>query len=90
MKTKLGVEIPKEIKGVLYLCEYNYNTYELKVITEIMFTSIVDSLQAYSNIPNPESQLATGKNHEELIKKLEMLHSKMKTLYWRKQLADYL
>ena len=88
MKTILGTPIHKDIRAVLYLCDYTGE--ELIIRYEGLFTSTYDALQAYSNIKNPASQLATGNDEEALKMELDILHSRMKNINWVKKLNDYL
>lgn len=88
--SRLGTTIPPEARGVLYLCKYNFKTYEIKVEREIFFANAVDALQAYANIPNPESQLATGKTYRDLLEEVSKLHANLDSEKWRKELANYL
>ena len=88
MKTILGTEIPTNIKGVLYLCEFDGTSLEVK--REILFESSFDALECYANIPNPESQLATGKTYDILSYELNCLHRNMKDPEWLKELENYL
>ena len=60
MKTILNKEIPQSTRGILYLCKYNYNDSTIKVEHEVLFDFAGSALEAYANIPNPESQLVTG------------------------------
>ena len=90
MKTILRKEIPKETRAVVYLCDYSYNPVSIKVEVELFFTTIFDGLNAYVNIPNPESQLAKGKTYKELIEDLKLLHNRMRDERWLKQLGDAL
>ena len=88
MKTKLGNKIPKNCRAILYLCEFNYKTMTIKVIAERWYTNPGYGLHAYANIPNPESQLVTGKNYLDLCKNLEILHKNMENKKWLKMLSE--
>jgi hypothetical protein len=88
MKTILGTEIPETTRGILYLCKFTRN--KLKVIHEVFFTKAWMALEAYANIPNPESQVIMGKTYEELIENLAILHKDMKNPDWLKELSDCL
>ena len=90
MRTILGSNIPLDIRGVLYLCEYRREVPELKVVRIMLFMNASNALEAYANIPNPESQLAIGKTREQLNEKLEKLHKNMRDPKWLKQLGDAL
>ena len=88
MKTVLGTVIPKDIKGILYLCRYNYNEKKLNVVNEILCQTAFEALELYANIPNPESQMASGKTHDEFICDLKLLHNKMKDPLWIEKLEE--
>lgn len=90
MKTITGVEIPEGKKGIVYLCKYDYDTYDLKVIAYMLFDSPMEALNAYANIKNPESQIAYETKNYSFKEQLESLHNMMNNLEWRKQLADCL
>tara|TARA_R110000772_G_C13018516_1_gene410275 strand:- start:180 stop:476 length:297 start_codon:yes stop_codon:yes gene_type:complete len=90
LKTKLGTEIPLSTRGILYLCEYKYGENTLTVHEERLYDSGFEALNAYSNIPNPESQLITGNTFNELITELIQLHKNIKNKQWLTQLAEYL
>lgn len=89
--TILGTDIPESTRGVLYLCELcrDHDNLALKVHANILFTNVFDALNAYANIPNPESQLVTGKDYNELIQRLYDLHYDMyDNIEWLKALAE--
>ena len=90
MKTFLNNPILKTTHGILYLCYYDYETLTIQVKSEIQFESAFEALQAYANIPNPESQMASGKDKESLEKELTALHKKLNDPTWVAELADYL
>ena len=92
MKTILGTEIPVETRGILYLCNYTYNKEDstLEVVREILCNSAFETIELYANIPNPESQVATGKTFEDLVKELTSLHKYMTDKKWLEELNDYL
>ena len=90
MKTFLGKELPIETRGVLYLCHYDYVLPKLTVVAEVGFLSAFEALEAYANIPNPESQMASGRTQEEFEMELSKLHANMNDPEWVKELADYL
>ena len=90
LKTIKVVDIPITTRGILYLCKYDRHVPSLTVFREILFDSGFDALNAYANILNPESQLATGKTFDELIIELKQLHTNMKDPKWLKELDDYL
>ena len=88
MKTILGTEIPENIRGVLYLCKFTPDPLSIEVLNELLFVKPFEALEAYADIPNPESQLVTGWTYEELIYKLEVLHKDMKDTQWLQNLAE--
>lgn len=90
MKTLLGTEIPANVRGIVYLCKFDHKELTITVISEIMCQSPFYALEVYANIPNPESQLATGGTHEEMCEKLEKLHKRMKDKIWLKDLSECL
>tara|TARA_R110000851_G_scaffold47424_1_gene114998 strand:- start:2280 stop:2573 length:294 start_codon:yes stop_codon:yes gene_type:complete len=90
LKTKLGTEIPLTTRGILYLCEYNYGKPELIIHDERLYDSSYEALEAYTNIPNPESQLVTGNTFNELITDLIRLHKDVGNEKWLIELAEYL
>lgn len=53
-----------------------------------MFEDQYDGVVAFSEIPNPESQLARGNTHGAMCEELEKLHSNMADKVWLKQLAE--
>ncbi len=90
MKTFLNEEIKPDTLGVLYLCKYTYDPPSIKVVVAAQFSSAFDALESYANIPNPESQLATGRTQAELFKELESLHNNLNSPEWVAELANYL
>lgn len=86
LKTKLGKDIPVTTRGILYGC--NFDGKKITVFGELLFDSGFDALNAYANIPNPESQLVTGKTFDELIRGLIDLHKKMEDPVWLKMLSE--
>ena len=87
-ETILGTDVPVSTRAILYLCDYTGK--ELKVINEILFDDAFEGLNAYANIPNPESQLITGKTYDDLIHNMTVVHSNMIDKDWLKDLGDYL
>lgn len=87
-KTALGKDIPTTTRGILYLCELNRKSKTLTVEREILFDNSLSALNAYANIPNPESQLVTGKTYDELINELNTLHECMKREEWVEDLME--
>jgi hypothetical protein len=90
MKTLLGTEIPQEVKGLVYLCDFDYTQNKLTVFKELLCDSGSLALEMYANIPNAPSQIAYGKTHEEFCKELEILHISMADETWLKDLANCL
>ena len=87
-KTALGKDIPANTRGILYLCELNRQNKTLTVEREILFDNSFSALNAYANIPNPESQLVTGRTHDELINELNILHECMQREEWVEDLME--
>ena len=90
MKTFLGAEIPKATRGLVYLCNYDHRTKTMKVVRTLLFANGSNALNAYANIPNPESQLAMGNDRESFEKDLNELHTNLRDPEWVKELAEYL
>ena len=90
MKSILGTEIPERTRGVLYLCKFDPEIPSIKVAAEIFRDNAWEALELYANIPNPESQLVTGRTYEGLIYNLELLHKNMKDPAWLKELSECL
>lgn len=88
MKTILGTELSKDIRGVLYLCEVEDSNVE--VFGEHLFENSFIALRAYCEIPNPTSQLVSGKTHEELVANLTELHKNIKDPKWIEELKNCL
>ncbi len=90
LQTFLGKDIPVETRGILYLCKYSYSPPKLEVLREMLFNSGYEALMYYAEIPNPESQMVSGKTFDEMIKELHSLHNKITDQKWLKQLGDAL
>ncbi len=90
MKTKLGAAIPEKTRGILYLCEYDYDKETIKVVREIICESSFMALELYANIRNPESQLVQGKTYDDLITELVKLHCNLDDPKWVAELKEYL
>lgn len=88
MKTIKDTQVEDSTIAILYLCKLDYKEKSILVEHEIQFNNHQSALQAYSNIPNPESQLVTGKTNEGLIEGLKQLHINMKSKKWIYQLID--
>jgi hypothetical protein len=90
MKTILGIEIPENIRGILYLCDFNYEKLSIEVVKEILCEKAGDALTLYAEIPNPPSQVVLDETFEGLCNQLEFLHLHMKDKKWLKQLSNQL
>lgn len=90
LQTILGTDIPINTRGILYLCHFDYQKMKLTVCREILCDDAGHALNLYANIPNPESQLITGKTFDELIINLHQLHEDIKDEQWLKELANCL
>ena len=88
MKTFTGQLISDDTLGLLYLCEYNRENQTIEVRGEVAFDSAFDALQAYCNIPNPESQMASGSTKEAFEKDLTSLHGKLNDPEWVRELSE--
>lgn len=96
MKTLFGTTIPTGTNGLVYLCDYDYDTFTIKPIREVFFQfafmaldSFMD-LDFYANTPNPASQLAMASNEHTFEEEVEILHNHMQDPEWQKQLANTL
>jgi len=90
MKSLLGTEVSNDIRGILYLCELNYDDEILYVRGEIFFKTPFEALNAYANIPNPESQMVSGKTFEELERENESLSNRINNSSWIEELMNCL
>ena len=90
MRTFLNNPIHSSAIAILYLCEYNHTTKTIKVVKEMQFKNQFEALDAYSNIPNPESQLAAGKDKPSFEYELALLHSRLNNPEWVKDLSNYI
>ena len=90
MKTLLGNDIPGNTRAVLYLGELtgSSGSFRFRVDREVLFGSPFEALQAYANIHNPASQLASGKTHEKFLDELRWLHDKVTDQAWLQDLND--
>lgn len=88
MKTLLGTEIPEWARGIVYLC--GFKDLKLTVFHEIFFEYPGAAFMAYAEIPNPASQMATGKTPEEFKGALQVLHNNMKDTKWLLSLSEQL
>ena len=90
MKTLLGTEIPINIKGLVYICDFDRYRLKIVVAAEILCEEAALALNLYAEIPNPESQLALGSTHKKFCMELEKLHANMKNEKWLKELSEML
>jgi len=90
MKTFLNNPIKESTRGILYLCKYCYKSQTIFVVRDIQFDNAGDALNAYANIPNPESQVVMGKTELEFLDNLTTLHDNLNNPEWVKGLTDYL
>jgi hypothetical protein len=88
--TILGTPIPESTRGILYLCYFDIEKKTIQVTQERLYVNSFHALDAYANIPNPESQLVTGKNFADLILNLNMLHNNLKDKNWLEELSNCL
>ena len=70
------------------MCHFRNMTFE--VTGEVLCDDAHQALDLYANIPNPESQLVTGKTFDELITNLHQLHKDIKDPIWLMELKDTL
>lgn len=87
METKLGTDIEPWVRGVVYLCDFSDRT-NLRVTGELLFYNHLDALTAYSEIPNPASQIVIGQSYEDILMGIEQLHKNMDDTNWLKQLSE--
>jgi len=90
MRTHLNQFIPDNTRGIVYLCDFTHEPPTIKVTKELLFTSSYDALEAYSNIPNPASQIVRGADKESLYKELTALHANLNNPKWVESLTQYL
>jgi len=88
--TFAGTIIPESVRGLLYICKYDYATKTIEICNTIVFDRAYDALQAFANIPNPESQIAMGGTREEFVAELDELHANLNNPFWVNELSDYL
>lgn len=86
----LGNIIPEGTQGIVYLCEYNRDKETLKVHRAIYFNNPSTALEVYSNIPNPESQVAIRTKLKSFEEELRELHQTMEDPKWLSELKEYL
>lgn len=90
LTTKSGKAIPEDCRGIVYLCDFNRKENTLKITKELGFYTPGEALEAYANIPNPESQMASGKTFEAFAQELRALHKRMDDPEWIRDLGNYL
>lgn len=91
LKTIGGQDIKQSTRGILYLCDMNFKEKTFQVVGEAQFDSSFDALNAFANIPNPESQVVlAGKENtfNHMIKEHEQLKKNVKNPKWIEQLAE--
>ena len=77
--------------AVLYICTYNTRDYTIQVTRAMQFSNQMNALNAYANIPNPASPLATGKTREDFEADLFKVHMNLKDKEWVKNfISNYL
>jgi hypothetical protein len=87
-KTILGTEIPENTRGIVYLCQFNYDNMSIKVVNEILCDTVMKAMNLYASIPNPESQVVVGRTYADVITSLIVLHDNMKRKEWLEDLAE--
>lgn len=90
MKTYLNNPIHEDTRGIVYICDYNFNSKTIEVIKELQFKELASALNAYAEIPNPESQLAMGATREIFLEDLQKLHDNLNDPKWVEEFAEYL
>lgn len=88
IKTFTGDNIHSSTLGILYICKFTRNPFHIEVIKTLQFSDPSIAIEAFANIPNPESQVACGVTQETFLKELEELHNNMKNSVWLKALGD--
>jgi len=88
LQTIKGTNIPQSTRGILYLCIFDQKAMKFTVARELLFDCAFECLQHYANIPNPESQMMSGKTYDDLIKEVHTLHENIKDPEWLKELAE--
>lgn len=80
--------IPKDVRGIVYLCEINKEKTAIEVTQVLLFDTEFWALESYANIPNPASQVVTADSYDKLCKQLQELHEKMESVAWLKGLLQ--
>jgi len=90
MKTFLGQPILPKTLAILYLCHYDHENKTLTMLNEIQYENTFYCLEAYANVPNPESQMASGKDKAAFEKELIALHANLNDPLWVAEYSEYL
>lgn len=90
VKTLDGKEIPEWVRGILYICKYDHKGPSIEVLGSIFYPTASSALEAYANIPNPESQMVSARTYEDLISNLKMKHLAFKDPEWLRMLGETL
>ena len=86
-----GNIVPLEAKGLIYLCKYHYGPpARLEIKKTIYFQSPSECLEAYCNIPNPESQMACQTKSSSFQEELKKLHNRLNNQEYIDTLGDCL
>lgn len=88
LKTLTNEDIDISTKGIVYLCSIDYKNKELDIFRCIQYESPFIALNAYANIPNPASQLITGKTFDELILAHNKFREDVKDPQWIEELIN--
>ena len=88
--TYKGTIMPPTVLGILYLCRYDWSTRTIEIMNSLSFDNPSMALNAYANIPNPESLLAVGGTREEFEEELKKLHANLDNPEWVREMGDYL
>lgn len=88
MLSLLGTSVPEETRGILYLCQLDFKTHKLNVLHEVFFTTAFMALEAYANIPNPASQMISGKTYIDMAKEHDRLAINIRDPKWVKDLEN--
>ena len=88
MLSLLGTLVPEEVRGILYICQLDFQAHKLAVVHEVFFASAFIALEAYSNIPNPESQLVSGGTYELMAKEHDQLAINIRDPKWVEELEN--
>lgn len=83
-----GEVLPSSCRSIVFICELDREKKSLEVLHFLQFDSQMQGLNAYANIPNPESQLCSGSSFEDLITEVKALHSRINNPKWIDSLMD--